>query len=227
MSWLGEHRNSFSHLYQTIREARGMNYGDYAYIEAFPEGGRRSKPPVHVARDRQLFEVWIRTLPNENAHFAVRAALREIRRLVQEGLSEDEFELTREFLSNYILHYATTTSDRLGYAVDDRFYGIPEDGHLARFREVLNDLTRDEVHAAVRRHLDRPGVVLAIVTGEAETLKDALVSGAPGTPEYDTPKSDAILAEDREIAAVSFEVRAEDVRIVPVDDMLRATTRKE
>src|SRR5258705_4602044 len=32
-SWLGEHRKSYSHLYQKIREARSMNYGDYSYIE--------------------------------------------------------------------------------------------------------------------------------------------------------------------------------------------------
>ena len=38
-SWLGEHRNSSSHLYQVIREARGLNYGDYSYIEHFPNGG--------------------------------------------------------------------------------------------------------------------------------------------------------------------------------------------
>ncbi|MEL6822236.1 MAG: insulinase family protein, partial [Calditrichota bacterium] len=37
-SWLGEHRNSFSHLYNVIRETRGLNYGDYAYIEHFPNG---------------------------------------------------------------------------------------------------------------------------------------------------------------------------------------------
>ncbi len=36
-SWLGEHRNSSSHLYQVIREERGLNYGDYSYIEYFPE----------------------------------------------------------------------------------------------------------------------------------------------------------------------------------------------
>ena len=45
-SWLGEHRNSSSHLYQVIREARGMNYGDYSYIEAYPNGGQRSVPPT-------------------------------------------------------------------------------------------------------------------------------------------------------------------------------------
>ena len=33
-SWLGEHRNSGSHLYQVIREERGINYGNYSYIDS-------------------------------------------------------------------------------------------------------------------------------------------------------------------------------------------------
>ena len=85
-SWLGEHRNSVSHLYQVIREARGMNYGDYSYIEAFPQGGFRQFPPSHVGRRQQLFEVWIRTLPNEQAQFALRAAVRELERLVWDAV---------------------------------------------------------------------------------------------------------------------------------------------
>jgi zinc protease len=52
-SWLGEHRSSTGHLYQFIRETRGLNYGDYSYIEAFPEGGAREMPPVNVPRRRQ------------------------------------------------------------------------------------------------------------------------------------------------------------------------------
>ena len=44
-SWLGEHRNQSSHLFKVIREIRGLNYGDYSYIEAFPEGGE----PEHAA----------------------------------------------------------------------------------------------------------------------------------------------------------------------------------
>ena len=34
--WLGEHRIASGRLYQRLREIRGLNYGDYAYIEAFP-----------------------------------------------------------------------------------------------------------------------------------------------------------------------------------------------
>ena len=53
-SWLGEHRNQSSHLFNVIRELRGLNYGDYSYIESFPEGGERNMPPVNVPRRRQL-----------------------------------------------------------------------------------------------------------------------------------------------------------------------------
>jgi len=59
-SYLGEHRNPVGRLYQRIREARGMNYGNYSYIEAFPAGYATQLPRVNVARRSQLFEVWIR-----------------------------------------------------------------------------------------------------------------------------------------------------------------------
>ncbi|MDZ7762923.1 MAG: hypothetical protein U5K00_00645 [Melioribacteraceae bacterium] len=53
--------------------------------------------------------------------------------LVDEGLTKEEFELTRGFLKKYVLHFAPTTSQRLGYALDDKFYGI--DGtHLQKFK---------------------------------------------------------------------------------------------
>jgi zinc protease len=218
-SWLGEHRNSSSHLFQVLRERRGLNYGDYSYIEAFPEGGRRTFPPVHVARSRQSFEVWIRTLPNAQAHFALRAALRELTRLVERGMSREEFELTREFLSKYLLHFADTTSLRLGYALDDRFYGIDGEGHLARFQERLAAMTLEEVNAAIRRHLSPASVKIAIVTGDAERLAAALAADAPSPITYATPKADAILAEDAEIAAYPLGIRAADIRVVPVDQM--------
>ena len=37
-----------------------MNYGDYAYIEAFPRGMFQFFPDPNIARRAQLFEVWIR-----------------------------------------------------------------------------------------------------------------------------------------------------------------------
>jgi zinc protease len=217
-SWLGEHRNSSSHLYQVIRTARGMNYGDYSYIEAYPEGGFRQKPPTNVARRQQCFEVWIRTLPNDQALFALRAALRELDDLVQGGMTQEEFELTRSFLSKYVLHFAETTSQRLGYAVDDRFYGLTEP-HLAKFQRALQDLSLEEVNAAIRKHLQTERLKIAIVTGEAETLRQQMASDAATPMQYKTPKPDAILAEDKEIATYPLGIADENIRVIPVEQI--------
>ena len=118
-------------------------------------------PPVNVPRQHQIFEVWIRTLPNHQAHFALRAAIRELEDLVDNGMTQEEFDLTRSFLTKYILHFAVTTSQRLGYALDDRFYGIGGEGHLARFAQILQELTLEDVQrrhpraSAVRESQDR------------------------------------------------------------------------
>jgi zinc protease len=217
-SWLGEHRNQASHLFQVIREHRGLNYGDYSYIEAFPEGGHRTMPPVNVPRREQLFEIWIRTLPNDKAVFALRAALRELEALVDNGLTQQQFELTRGFLKKYSLHFAETTSARLGYAVDDRFYGIDGEGHLARFRKMMDELTLDDVNGAIKRHLQTANLKIAIVTGDAPGLSAALTSGAPTPISYDTPKPKEITDEDREIAAFPLGIAADRVTVVPVDE---------
>lgn len=218
-SWLGEHRNSSSHLYQVIREARGLNYGDYSYLEHFPEGGLRTMPPPNVPRRQQLFEVWIRPVPNDAAHFALRAAVREVERLAREGLDEFSFALTRAFLSKYSLHFADTTSTRLGYAVDDRFYGIAPPGHLARFRRAMAEVTLAQVNASVRRHLRPEAMVIAIVTDNAAALAAALASEAASPITYATPKPPEVLAEDEIIARYPLGIRRQDIRIVPVEEM--------
>jgi zinc protease len=217
-SWLGEHRNQASHLFNVIREARGLNYGDYSYIEAFPEGGQRDMPPVNVPRRAQLFEVWIRTLPNEQAPFALRAALRELQLLIDNGMTAEQFELTRTFLKKYSLHFAETTSARLGYAVDDQFYGIDGDGHLARFRRMMDELTLEEVNAAIKRHLTYRDLKIAIVTGDTANMRARLASDAPTPISYATPKPDEIMAEDIEIAAWPLSLAADRIETVPVAD---------
>ena len=61
-------------------------------------------------------------MPHHNAHFALRQAIRELHVLVDEGLSAEDFEATREFLLNYSKLYVQTTSRRLGYHMDSAVY---------------------------------------------------------------------------------------------------------
>ena len=218
-SWLGQHRNSSSHLYQVIRETRGLNYGDYSYIENFPNGGGLTVPPENVCRRQQIFEIWIRPVPNETRHFALRAALREFKHLVDHGMTPDEFALTRHFLRKFVLHYAPTTMSRLGYALDDRFYGIAG-SHLAKFRSMMDELTVDDVNAAIRKHLQYGNMQIAIVTKDAAGFKDALVADAPSPITYKTAKPPEVLAEDKEISTFPVKVKPENITIVPVGELL-------
>lgn len=225
-SWLGEHRNSSSHLYQVIREERGINYGNYSYIEAFPHGGGRSQPPQGVGRRQQMFEVWLRTLPTEDTLFSIRAALREIDMLTKNGMSQEQFEFTKGFLKGYSSHFAESTFDRLGYALDDRFYGT--EGHLATFKKMMDQITLDEVNAAIRKYMKTDDLVIAIVTKDAAGLKAAFESGAPSSVVYPKGivKPDEILAEDKQIEAWPLDIKPGHVTIVPVTSMFEgAATR--
>jgi zinc protease len=218
VSWLGEHRSSSGQLYRKIRGERGLNYGDYAYMEHVAEAGSTMKPRPNDGRRQQLFEVWLRPVPHEARHFVLRAALREVQKLVDHGLTRAQLEQTRGFLRNYIRWHAVTTMERLAWALDDRFYDLPEP-HLERFGKVLGELTLEEVNAAVRKHLRATALQVAIVTQGAEALRAALVQDAPSPMPYASPKPPAVLDEDREIGGYPLQLRAEDVKVVPVADL--------
>ncbi len=210
-TWLGEHRSSTSHLYQRIREARGMNYGDYAYIEAFPGAMFRFTPPPNVGRRAQIFEVWIRPVVPKNAHMAIRIAVHELRRFLSEGLSQDEFEATRDYLRKNVFVTTARQEDQVGYALDSRWYGIQE--FTKYMRDGLARLTRDDVNAAVKRHLSGADLSFVIVTKDARGLADALVADGISTLSYDADKPAALLEEDRKIGSLKLGIPREAVRV--------------
>jgi len=114
-SYLGEHRTFNGVLMNKMRGERGFNYGDYSYIENFVQEGGSTFPLPDIPRRAQFFSIWIRPLAPKNAHFAIRQAMRELDRLVRDGLSEEDFIATRDFLLNYSRLWVQTASRRLGY----------------------------------------------------------------------------------------------------------------
>jgi zinc protease len=225
-SWFGEHRNSFSHLYQVIREARGMNYGDYSYIEAFPLGYTTQVPPVNVGRRSQLFEIWIRPISStapgtlhDRTLFATRAAWRELAALVELGMTPETLEETKQFLHNYTVNWAATISRRLAYAMDDAFYGMPGDGFLASIRAGLAGLDTARVNQAIREHLQYRNMYVVFITADADAMKRKLLSGEATPITYAGEKSAAHMAEDTEIASFAIPVQEEDITIMSIDDV--------
>ena len=216
-TWLGEHRASNGRLYQRIREARGMNYGDYAYVEAFPRGMFQFFPDPNLARRAQIFEIWIRPVAPENAHMALRIALFELRKLIERGLTLEEFEATRGYLTKNVFVMTATQDQQLGYALDSQWYGISE--FTAFMRDRLARLTVADVNRAVRKHLSGSDLHVVAITKDASGLREQLVADGISVIKYDAPKPPAIVDEDRRIGALKLGIRPEAVRITPVDEV--------
>lgn len=216
-TWLGEHRSSVSHLYQRIREIRGMNYGDYAYIEAFPRGMFEFVPDPNIARRAQIFEIWIRPVVPVNARMALRIAVWELSRLITDGLSAEEFESTRDYLKKNVYVMTATQDEQVGYALDSKWYGIGD--FASTMRKELDRLTVADVNAAIRKHLSATDLNVVIVTKDAEGLKKQLVADEFSPIHYDAEKPRELLEENKVIGAFKLGIQPENVRITPVDEV--------
>jgi zinc protease len=217
-SWLGEHRSSVAHLYQRIREARGMNYGNYAYVEYFPNGMYLTLPEPGYARRRDLFQVWLRPLrDNNDAHFATRAAMHELDSLIRDGLAADQFEAIRSFNMKYVAQLAGDQRKQLGFALDQRLHGI--DASFAEYiRGGLENLTVDEFNAALRRHLKLDDIQFVFIAKDAADLAARLEGNQPSPMSYNTEKDAALLAEDAQISVMDLGLTG-NVTVTPVAEV--------
>jgi zinc protease len=214
-SYFGQHRSSGGRLYNRMREARGLNYGDYAYIEYFPRGMFQFEPDPNLARRQQIFQIWIRPLETDTAHFALRLALFELDKLVREGIPEDAFERTRSFVSKHINLLTRTKRAELGYAIDSLVYGIPD--YNSYVKQALAGLTRESVNLAIRRHLNPGRLQIVAVAKDAEKLKHSVTANALSPMTYNSPKPKEIMDEDKLVEKYPIDLAPMKVTIVPVD----------
>jgi zinc protease len=145
--------------------------------------------------------------------------MREVEKLAKDGLTQEQFELTRDFLSKYCLHFAETTSDRLGYALDDRIYGVKQPGDLENFRTIVPKLTLTEVNDAVRKYLKPENLLISVVSEKADSLAGDLASGKPSPMTYATPKPASVTDEDKVIESYPLSISRDRITVVPVEQM--------
>src|SRR6185436_14837377 len=114
----------------------------------------------------------------------------------------------------------TATQDQqLGYALDSKWYGIPE--YTGYMRSALQKLTRDDVNRAIKKHLSAKHLSVVIITKDAKGLRDALVADGFSAIKYDAEKPADLLAEDKVIGARKLAIRPEALRIIPVDEVFK------
>ncbi len=218
-SYLGQHRLSGGVLYDRMREKRGLNYGDYAYIEYFPRGMFLMEPQPNLARRSQIFQVWIRPVEPPTAKFALRLALFELDKLNKNGMTQEQFERAREFLGKYVNVLTRTKRAELGYAIDSLFYGInPYNEYL---KAQLAKLTLADVNAVIKRYIRTDKLVIAAVTRNGEDLKRQLLGEDASPMTYNSAKPKEIMDEDKLVEKWALKLRPEDIKVRPVGEVFQ------
>jgi zinc protease len=77
--------------------------------------------------------------------------LTELGKLIDKGLTQEQFEITRDYLMKNVFVMTATQDQQLGYALDSQWYGTPEFTQM--MRDGLSKLTAADVNAAMRKHL--------------------------------------------------------------------------
>jgi|GEM_PF-4617577 len=228
-SAFGEHRQFNGRLMNRLREARGLNYGDYAYLEHFEqEGGDSATAQLGRARHQQDFSIWLRPVQNENRLFALRAALSELgRSLAEEPFTQAEVDQTKGFLDGYLLLFDQTDARRLGYALDDAF--ADQQAFLSQWRASLRNVTAEQVNAVWRKWIDPHKLAIVIVGPGMAELKKTILDGSATSMHYQkdaqgntSEKAPALLAADKLIEKLPLGAKGDpDVEIVPVEQLFQ------
>jgi zinc protease len=216
-SYLGEHRTMYGLLMDQLRILRGLNYGDYSYIEYWYYPPGTDYPTANVPRRQQYFSIWIRPVAPENAQFALRAALYELRQLHDQGMTKDQVDTFRTLLINYSKLWAQSPSDRLGYLMDSKFYGMPP--YVDEIEARLKKVTVEEVNAAIKKYLDPDDWSVVMVANNAGQLAEALRRDTPSPKTYASQVPEQVLTEDKAIQALPVKPTA--VEIVPIEQVFQ------
>lgn len=217
-SYFGEHRSSNSFLYNRIRATRGMNYGDYAYIEYYPRGMFQTKPDANLGRSSQIFQVWLRPLrSNNDAHFATRVAMYELDKLITNGMSQADFDATKNFVYNFVPQLVASQDRQLGYTLDSHFYNT--DDFVKYVREGLDRLTVQDVNRVIKENLQTDNIHYVFITGDGKDMQKRLISEQTSPLKYNSEKPAELLAEDKVIQDLKLNLDGNKISIKKVADL--------
>jgi predicted Zn-dependent peptidase len=153
-----------SRLFQEVREKRGLAYSVYSYVSHFADSGQ-------VA-------LYIGTRP-ENVREAVEVIGVELRRLIEEGVDDEELERARDNVKGRTVLSMESTLTRMNRLGSSVLMDVP----LLTLDEVLaafDAVTMEDV-VGLARALWRPeGISAAGIGGDEDVFRSALEAVSPG-----------------------------------------------
>ncbi len=152
-------------LMQTLRSQRGLTYG---------VGGGVSAPWDYPG----LFRVQMAT-KSETTLEAIDALRGEIRRLVDDPVTEAELSLAKEAILNAHVFTMDTRQKALNQRVLLEFYGFPGD-HFEKYPGLIQNVTAEDVQRVARKYV-HPDSVAVLVVGKESAFEKPLSTLGPVT----------------------------------------------
>ena len=152
-----------SRLFQEVREKRGLAYSVYSYASHYADTGQ-------VA-------LYVGTRP-DNVGEALEVIGSELRRLVDDGVSEEELERARDNVKGRTVLSMESTLTRMNRAGSSVLMGVP----LLTIDEVLaafDAVTLDDVNGLAREFWQPENMAAAGVGGDEDAFRRALEAVSP------------------------------------------------
>ena len=172
-TYLGQHRESFGRLFQTIRAERGMSYGAYSYHEHFQQAGWSKNPMPLIPFQSQYFSIW--TYPKkDNVEFAIKMAIYELDKLIWEGIDAERLEKIKSFQINYFPFLIETPFQRLAMALEEICYDVPN--FAENYGDNVASVNQADLISAVSRHWSSDDLTIVVIADNTEELKAELLT---------------------------------------------------
>ncbi|MFH2057162.1 MAG: pitrilysin family protein [bacterium] len=216
--WLGEHREGFGHLFNAVREDRGLAYGAYAYTEYFEQAGWSKQADNGIVRNYQYFHMW--TYPKEeNFEFCFKLMTRDLEALSQNGIGMDDFTLVQEYVRNSYAFLVETPDKQLGMLMDERWYDTPD--FVSTYQQRVAAVGREAVNQAAAKYLKPNDLLYVAVVSDGEAAMAQLLT--PGA-ELQLPSG----TEEGDLATINAEIKRyelglnpQDITIIPAEELFR------
>lgn len=138
-----------SRLVGSVRNERGLAYSVYSSFSADKYSG--------------VFQIEMQT-KNETAEEAIRVALEEIRKIREEGVTEDELQEAKDYLIGSFPLRLDTSSRIASFLAYAEYFGLGLD-YPERYPDFIRKISREDVLRVARQYI-RPEKLITVVVAD-------------------------------------------------------------
>jgi zinc protease len=147
---------------QKLRDELGLAYTTFASIT------------TTAGLDPGRFVAFIGTSP-ENMNLAIDGLLQEIRRIVEQPVTQSELQDAKEYLTGSFVFAFETSSQIARFLVHAQVYGLGFD-YIDKYPEYINRVTVEDIARVARKYLDPQNYTLVVVgpVNQDESVSNAI-----------------------------------------------------